>query len=1296
MSLPVSPKRIELIAAARQRILLLDGAMGTMIQALGFDEAAFRGARFANFHRDLRGNNDLLILTQPQAIEDIHAAYLRAGADIVATNTFSSTSIAQADYDLADIVYEMNREGARLARAAARRVSAEDGKPRFVAGAIGPTNRTASISPDVANPGFRAVTFDDLRLAYGEQINGLLDGGVDILLLETIFDTLNAKAALYAISEICEARGIDVPVMISGTITDKSGRLLSGQLPEAFWNSVRHARPVTIGFNCALGAEDLRAHIADIGRVADTLVCAYPNAGLPNEFGQYDESPDYMARLIGEFARDGLVNIVGGCCGTTPDHIRAIAAAIAPFKPRVVPTIEPRLRLSGLEPFELTPAIPFVNIGERTNVTGSARFRKLITAGDYNAALQVARDQVANGAQIIDVNMDEGLLDSEAAMRTFLNLVAAEPDIARVPVMIDSSKFSVIEAGLKCVQGKPVVNSISLKEGEAKFINEAKIAHRHGAAVVVMAFDETGQADTFARKTAICKRAYDILLDRVGFAPEDIIFDPNIFAIATGIEEHNNYGVDFIEAARWIRQNLPGAHVSGGVSNLSFSFRGNEPVREAMHSVFLYHAIHAGMDMGIVNAGQMIVYDDIDPELRSVCEDVVLNRDPQAGERLLALAEKFRGKQTQAKEADLAWREWPVDKRLSHALVHGITDYIEQDTEAARKAAERPLDVIEGPLMAGMNVVGDLFGDGKMFLPQVVKSARVMKQAVAYLMPFMEEEKARNLANGVAGDGRHAAGKIVLATVKGDVHDIGKNIVSIVLQCNNYEVIDLGVMVPAAKIIETAKAERADAIGLSGLITPSLDEMAFMASELERLGLTLPLLIGGATTSRVHTAVKIDPNYLRGPVVHVNDASRAVGVVSSLLSPDKRDSFAAEIRAENAKISATHFRTRTDRKRLSIADARANRVPIDFAKAPPKKPTFLGVKGFYDYDLARLVDHIDWAPFFQIWELRGTFPAILDDPRIGEAARALYADGREMLERIVKNKWFKAGAAIGFWPANAEGDDIAVYADETRTKKIATLYTLRQQLEKREGRFNAALSDFIAPRESGIPDYIGGFAVTAGIGEDAVADRFKNANDDYSSILCKALADRLAEAFAEHMHARVRREFWAYAPDEQLSNLELIQEKYRGIRPAPGYPSQPDHTEKKTLFALLDAEKEAGVKLTESFAMWPGSSVSGLYFSHPESFYFGVGKIERDQVEDYAARKGMPVAEVERWLAPILNYVPAQTRPTEARALQEAKPAVAPAAAVPANDAASADLASHPQGCTCAVHLAWRKKAARG
>src|SRR5580698_9823725 len=1234
MVLPVSSTRTAFLNAAKERILVLDGAMGTMIQALQFDEAAFRSARFADFHRDVKGNNDLLILTQPKAIEDIHAAYLRAGADIVATNTFSSTSIAQADYEMSDLAYELNLEGARLARAAAARVSAEDGKPRFVAGAIGPTNRTASISPDVSSPGFRAVTFDDLRTAYGEQINGLLDGGADLLLVETIFDTLNAKAALYAIAEIAQARGLDVPVMISGTITDKSGRLLSGQLPEAFWNSVRHARPITIGFNCALGAEDLRAHIADIGRVADTLVCAYPNAGLPNEFGQYDESPEYMARLIGEFASAGLVNVVGGCCGTTPDHIAAIVAAVSPHKPRIVPEIEPRLRLSGLEPFELTPAIPFVNIGERTNVTGSARFRKLVTAGDYTAALQVARDQVENGAQIIDVNMDEGLLDSEAAMVTFLNLVAAEPDIARVPVMVDSSKFAVSEAGLKCVQGKPVVNSISMKEGEEKFIHEAKIARRHGAAVVVMAFDEAGQADTFARKTEICRRAYHILVDQLDFPPEDIIFDPNIFAIATGLEEHNNYGVDFIEATRWIRQNLPHAHVSGGVSNLSFSFRGNEPVREAMHSVFLYHAIKAGMDMGIVNAGQMALYDDLDPELRETCEDVVLNRRDDAAERLLALAQSHRGHGKEKKAADLSWREMPVEKRLAHALVHGITDFIEIDVEEARRNAPRPLAVIEGPLMDGMNTVGDLFGSGKMFLPQVVKSARVMKQAVAFLMPYMEQEK----------DGRaHSSsnGKIVLATVKGDVHDIGKNIVGVVLQCNNYEVIDLGVMVPVEKILKVAIEEKADIIGLSGLITPSLDEMCHVAAEMEREGFNVPLLIGGATTSRVHTAVKIHPNYRRGQALYVNDASRAVGVVSSLLSRETRERVINDTRAEYARIATAHARSQDNKQRLSLADARVNALKLDWSgDYKPPVPPKIGTFKAEDIPIPELIDSIDWTPFFATWELNGKYPAILDDATVGNAARSLFDDAQTMLKQIASERWFKASAVFGLWPANSEGDDILVFSDEARVKPIATLHTLRQQLARREGRANVALADFIAPRASGLADYIGAFAVTAGIGEQAVVDRFKHANDDYSAILAKALADRLAEAAAERLHQRIRKKFWGYAADETLSSSELIAEKYRGIRPAPVYLAQTEHTEKGTLFKLLDGENSIGVKLTESFAMWPGASVSGLYFSHPESYYFGVGKIERDQVEDYAARKGMTLAEMERWLAPILNYDP--------------------------------------------------------
>ncbi|MEX0752687.1 MAG: methionine synthase, partial [Xanthobacteraceae bacterium] len=1040
----------------------------------------------------------------------------------------------------------------------------------------------------------------ELREAYGEQVRGLLDGCVDILLIETIFDTLNAKAAIYAISEITEERGIDVPLMISGTITDLSGRLLSGQTPEAFWNSVRHAAPLSIGLNCALGAKEMRAHVDELGRVAGTLVCAYPNAGLPNEFGHYDETPEHMARLMGEFAASGLVNIVGGCCGTTPEHIRAIADAVAGKKPRAIPEIPPLLRLSGLEPFTLTPEIPFVNVGERTNVTGSARFRKLITEGDYTAALDVAREQVANGAQVIDVNMDEGLLDSENAMVTFLHLVASEPDISRVPVMVDSSKFPIIEAGLKCIQGKPVVNSISLKEGEAAFVAHAKIVRRHGAAVVVMAFDEQGQADTLARRTGICARAYDILVNKVGFPPEDIIFDPNIFPVATGLPEHNTYGVDYIEAARWIRKNLPHAHVSGGVSNFSFSFRGNEPVREAMHSVFLFHAIAAGMDMGIVNAGQMIVYDDIEPELRAAVEDVVLNRREDSSERLLALAERYRGQTREAKEADLAWRDQPVEQRLSHALVHGITEYIEADTEEARQKAERPLHVIEGPLMDGMNVVGDLFGSGKMFLPQVVKSARVMKQAVAYLLPFMEEEKKKS---GLTQSS--SAGKIVMATVKGDVHDIGKNIVGVVLQCNNYEVVDLGVMVPAAKILETAIAEKADLIGLSGLITPSLDEMCHVAAEMERQGFELPLLIGGATTSRVHTAVKIHPNYTRGQTVYVNDASRAVGVAQALLSRQARNDYITDIRAEYAKIAAAHARAQADKQRLSLAAARANALKLDWKNYTPPKPRFLGTRVIDNYPLASLAEYIDWTPFFQTWELSGKFPAIFDDPKQGDAARALYEDARRMLGRIIGENWFRAGAVVGFWPANAEGDDIVLYADEARKTPIATLHTLRQQLTKREGRYNEALADFIAPRASGVPDYVGAFAVTAGIGEDEIAERFKQKNDDYSAILAKALADRLAEAFAERLHQRVRKEFWGYAADETLSNAELIAEKYSGIRPAPGYPAQPDHTEKATIFRLLPADK-VGLKLTESFAMWPGAAVSGLYFSHPESHYFGV------------------------------------------------------------------------------------------
>jgi 5-methyltetrahydrofolate--homocysteine methyltransferase len=1230
--------RSAFINLMRERILVLDGAMGTMIQALKLDEEGYRGARFDAWNREVRGNNDLLNLSRPDAVREIHLAYFRAGADIVSTNTFSSTTIAQADYGMEGIAYELNVAGAKLAREAAIQARREDGRRRFVAGALGPTNRTASISPDVANPGFRAITFDQLCAAYIEQVRGLLDGDTDLLLIETIFDTLNAKAAIYAISEVCEERGLDVPVMISGTITDRSGRLLSGQTPAAFWNSVEHANPVTIGLNCALGAKEMRAHVEEIGRVADTFVCAYPNAGLPNEFGYYDESPEFMAGLLEEFATAGLVNVVGGCCGTTPEHIAAIAKAVAGKKPRAIPDVPPQLRLSGLEGFTLTPEIPFVNVGERTNVTGSAKFRKLVTAGDYTTALTIAREQVENGAQVIDVNMDEGLLDSEEAMKTFLNLIAAEPDIARVPVMVDSSKFSVIEAGLKCLQGKAVVNSISMKEGEEAFIAHARTVRRYGAAVVVMAFDEQGQADTVERKCAICKRAYNILTQQVGFPPEDIIFDPNIFAVATGMEEHNGYGLAFIEAARWIRANLPHAHVSGGVSNLSFAFRGNERVREAMHSVFLYHAIKAGMDMGIVNAGQIAVYDTLDPELREACEDVVLNRRTDAAERLLALADKFRGKGQEAKEVDLAWRDKPVEARLSHALVQGITDFIEGDVEEARLKAKRPLDVIEGPLMDGMNIVGDLFGSGKMFLPQVVKSARVMKQAVAHLMPYMlHDDRSHSNSNG----------KIVMATVKGDVHDIGKNIVGVVLQCNNYDVIDLGVMVPAAKILETALAEKADIIGLSGLITPSLDEMCHVASEMERQGLDLPLLIGGATTSRVHTAVKIHPNYKRGQAVHVNDASRAVGVAQALMSREQRGGYVTELRSEYARIAATHARAQEDKLRLSLAVARANALKLDWSAYAPPKPAFLGTKVLADYPIRELVDFIDWTPFFSTWELNGRFPAILDDAKYGEAARTLYEDARTMLDKIVSEGWFKASAAIGFWPANSVGDDIEVFADEARTKPMAVMHGLRQQLSKREGRFNTAISDFVAPRESGLADYLGAFAVTAGIGEDVIADRFKRANDDYSAIMVKALADRLAEAFAERLHQRVRKEFWGYAPEENFSGEQLIAEQYRGIRPAPGYPAQPDHTEKGTLFELLAAER-IGVTLTESFAMWPGAAVSGLYLSHPQSNYFGVGKIERDQVEDYARRKGWSVAECERWLAPILNYDPRTVKATAA------------------------------------------------
>ncbi|MCF1484368.1 MULTISPECIES: methionine synthase [Rhizobium/Agrobacterium group] len=1223
--------------AARERILILDGAMGTEIQGLGLDEDDFRGERFIGCACHQKGNNDLLILTQPEAIEDIHFRYAMAGADIVETNTFSSTRIAQADYEMEGAVYDLNKHGAQVVRRALLRAEREDGKRRFVAGAIGPTNRTASISPDVNNPGYRAVSFDDLRLAYGEQIDGLIDGGADLILIETIFDTLNAKAAIFACEERFLAKGIRLPVMISGTITDLSGRTLSGQTPSAFWNSVRHAKPFTIGLNCALGADAMRPHLQELSGLADTFVSAYPNAGLPNEFGQYDQSPEYMAKLVEGFAEEGIVNVVGGCCGSTPAHIQAIAEAVKGKTPRQPVEHRPFMSLSGLEPFVLTKDIPFVNVGERTNVTGSAKFRKLITAGDYNAALVVARDQVENGAQIIDINMDEGLIDSEKAMVEFLNLIAAEPDIARVPVMIDSSKFQIIESGLKCVQGKPIVNSISLKEGEENFVAQAKLIRNYGAAVVVMAFDETGQADTYERKVAICERAYKILTEEAGFSPEDIIFDPNVFAVATGIEEHNNYGVDFIEATRTIRQRMPLVHISGGVSNLSFSFRGNEPVREAMHAVFLYHAIQAGMDMGIVNAGQLAVYESIDAELREACEDVVLNRREDGTERLLEIAERYRGTgEAKARVQDMSWRELPVEKRLEHALVNGITEFIDADTEEARQNAARPLHVIEGPLMAGMNVVGDLFGAGKMFLPQVVKSARVMKQAVAVLLPYMEEEKR---ANGGTGE-REAAGKILMATVKGDVHDIGKNIVGVVLACNNYEIIDLGVMVPAAKILEVAIKENVDIIGLSGLITPSLDEMVHVAAEMQRQGFNVPLLIGGATTSRVHTAVKIHPQYQKGQAVYVLDASRAVGVVSSLLSPDTRDTTIETLRTEYAKVADAHARAELEKQRLPIARARANAPKVDWTSYKPKKPSFTGIKVFEDYDLKELAQYIDWTPFFQTWELKGRYPAILEDEKQGEAARALYADAQAMLAKIIDETWFRPRAVIGFWPANSVGDDIRLFTDDARKEDLATFFTLRQQLSKRDGRPNVALSDFVAPVDSGVEDYVGGFVVTAGIEEVAISERFERANDDYSSIMVKALADRFAEAFAERMHERVRKEFWGYGADETYTPEELISESYAGIRPAPGYPAQPDHTEKVTLFNLLDATATTGVTLTESYAMWPGSSVSGIYIGHPDSYYFGVAKVERDQVEDYAARKGMEVRDIERWLGPVLNYVP--------------------------------------------------------
>ncbi len=1216
----------------QQRILILDGGMGTLIQSYQLNEADYRGTRFADHPCDLKGNNDLLSLTQPKIIRDIYTAYFAAGADIVETNTFNGTSIAMADYRMEDLVYELNFESARLARDIADSFTAENpDKPRFVAGVLGPTNRTASISPDVNNPGYRNVTFDELVEAYLEAIHGLVEGGSDLLLVETVFDTLNAKAALFAIDSYFEQHELHMPVMISGTITDASGRTLSGQTAEAFWNSVAHIQPLSIGLNCALGADQLRQYVEELSGIATCHVSAHPNAGLPNEFGEYDETPEEMAIHIREWAESGFLNIVGGCCGTTPAHIKAIAEAVAEFKPRVVPENKHHCRLSGLEPLNITPEIRFVNVGERTNVTGSLRFARLIKERDYDTALEVARQQVENGAQIIDINMDEGMLDSQEAMVTFLNLIAAEPDISRVPIMIDSSKWEVIEAGLKCIQGKGIVNSISLKEGEEKFIEQARLVRRYGAAVIVMAFDENGQADTRQRKREICTRSYQILTEKVHFPPEDIIFDPNIFAIATGIDEHNNYAVDFIEAIQDIKQSLPHALISGGVSNVSFSFRGNDPVREAIHAVFLYHAVQAGMDMGIVNAGQLAIYDDLPAELRERVEDVVLNRRDDGTDRLLEIAENYRGGGAVQKQEDLEWRSWPVIKRLEHALVKGIADFVDEDVEQARHLYQRPLEVIEGPLMDGMNVVGDLFGEGKMFLPQVVKSARVMKKAVAYLMPFIEAEKDDSTVSS-------SNGKILMATVKGDVHDIGKNIVGVVLQCNNFEIIDLGVMVPAQTILDTARQENVDIIGLSGLITPSLDEMVHMAKEMERLGFDIPLMIGGATTSLIHTAVKIEPNY-HGPVIYVKDASRAVGVAQHLVSKITRDEFVSKLKQDYADKRERHQGRKNQRPMLSLAAARANKSKIDWSAYLPKVPNQPGIQVFDDYPLQDLVERIDWTPFFQSWELAGRFPRILQDEIVGEHATHLFNDAQKMLQQIVDEKWLQARAVVGLFPANSVGDDdIEIYSDDSRSEVLITLHSLRQQGERPPGRPNAALADFIAPKDSGVADYIGAFAVTAGMGIDAHVERFEQDHDDYHSIMLKALADRLAEAFAERMHELVRKQIWGYVPDEQLDNEALIDEKYQGIRPAPGYPACPEHTEKGSLWQLLDVEKRIGMTLTESYAMLPTAAVSGFYFAHPESRYFGLGKIQQDQVEDYAQRKGWDLATAERWLAPALSY----------------------------------------------------------
>jgi len=1225
-----TPHPIE--ALLQKRILILDGATGTMIQRYKLSEEDFRGERFKDWPQDLKGNNDLLVLTQPEIIKTIHSEYLEAGADIVEANTFGANATTLNAYGMAELNYELNAAGARLAREACDAYSTPD-KPRFVAGVVGPTDKTATISPDVNDPAARNITFDKLVADYSEATRGLIDGGTDLILIETIFDTLNAKAAVFAVQAVFEERGINLPIMISGTITDASGRTLTGQVTEAFYNSLAHANPLSIGLNCALGAEELRQYIEELSRVANCHISAHPNAGLPNPLAEtgYDDTPENMASLIKEWASSGFLNIIGGCCGTSPAFIKAIAEVVKDIAPRKIPSNPIECRLSGLEPFNISDDSLFVNVGERANVTGSAKFKRLVLEGQYEEALEVAKQQVETGAQVIDVNMDEAMLDGEAAMVKFLNLIASEPDISKVPLMIDSSKWSIIEAGLKCVQGKSIVNSISLKEGEENFIKYASLVRSYGAAAVVMAFDEDGQADTYQRKIEICKRSYDILVDKVGFPPEDIIFDPNIFAIATGIEEHNNYAVDFIEACVWIRKNLPYAKISGGVSNVSFSFRGNDPVREAIHTVFLYHAIKAGMNMGIVNAGQLGVYEEIPRELRDAVEDVVLNRHPDAGEKLVTLAETVKGGGKTIVE-DLEWRKGTVQERLSHAMVRGITTFIVEDTEEARLQAKFPVDVIEGPLMTGMNVVGDLFGAGKMFLPQVVKSARVMKQAVAHLIPFIEAEKLRS------GD-TSTKGKIVMATVKGDVHDIGKNIVTVVLQCNNFEVVNMGVMMPCQQILDAAREHKADIIGLSGLITPSLEEMAHVAKEMERQGFKVPLLIGGATTSRVHTAVKIEPHYPSGAVVYVTDASRAVGVCSNLLSNTTGDSYIAGIKADYVEARARHESKKSKASYVSLQDARAHGLKTDWAAYTPPVPKQLGVQKLEDYPLGTLVDFIDWTPFFQAWELAGRYPKILQDEVVGEEARKLFVDAKAMLQKIVDEKWLSANAVFGLFPANTvNSDDIEIYTDETRSKVAMTWHNLRQQTKKPADIPNYCLADYIAPKETGLKDYIGAFAVTAGIGIDEHVAEFEKQNDDYSAIMLKALADRLAEAFAEHLHARIRREYWGYGADEGLDNSALIDEKYRGIRPAPGYPACPEHSEKGPMFELLQATQNSGITLTESFAMLPTAAVSGFYFSHPESKYFAVGKIDKEQVADYAQRKGMTMEEAERWLAPVLSY----------------------------------------------------------